>query len=791
MEVPNGAGSRSIALAVAAVLAATAAPRMAPAAPAVDSGGLEEIIVTARKRSENLQDVPVSIDVLTKKDLENLAIAGFEDYAEKVPSISFISTGPGSQLFVMRGVSDGSNPTYANSSATGFFVDDMSTSWFGVQPDLHLYDLAQIEVLNGPQGTTFGAGAMAGAVRYITNRPDLDARSGGVDVDVGKITDGTSNHTYEGFLNLPLVPGRLGLRLSAFSDHHGGFIDNLPATRHWINGTTSDNSAWAGKDYNTAQSEGGRVALLGKISDSWNASLTYSYQRQETHGAWDEDLAHSGPRAVSRFGPEGRVNHAKLADLHVEGDVGIADLVFASTYWSLPTRQLNEYSQYVENYNGGSAESFACLDDPVFGSGSYGGCNAPVQWYEFHTNPERWSDELRLVSKAGGKFHWLAGLYWEKTRDRESGSTFFMPGLRTDGAAFQYYETYYGATASSLPPGIWYAYRTRTDNKQSTEFANISYDITPRLNAEAGAVHFQADSRYYSPYGQFAYVPTSPSLSTNTSHKWNGKLGINYKLTDHALLYLDAAQGFRDGGSNSGFPPGCYDRGAPAKYVPDTLTNYEFGWKTTSLAGRLVLNGAAYQMDWKDLQTTIYDPDICAPSSFNANVGNARVRGAEANIDFKADEHWKLQAAANYTDSHLVQSHYATFQHNVGERLPFVPYLSYSFNVRYQRPVAARLDAYAQFDLAYKGDMWNDLHVEGARGFPRQLQPGYSILTLRVGLMPGGGRWLAELYARNLTDKNAIVYSNTFNFDLRETTNEPRVVGLRVNYRFGKETNAE
>mgnify|MGYP000893565245 CR=1 FL=1 len=114
-------------------------------------------------------------------------------------------------------------------------------------------------------------------------------------------------------------------------------------------------------------------------------------------------------------------------------------------------------------------------------------------------------------------------------------------------------------------------------------------------------------------------------------------VGINYKLTDHALLYLDAAQGFRDGGSNSGFPPGCYDRGAPAKYVPDTLTNYEFGWKTTSLAGRLVLNGAAYQMDWKDLQTTIYDPDICAPSSFNANVGNARVRGAEANIDFKAD----------------------------------------------------------------------------------------------------------------------------------------------------------
>ena len=791
-----------IGIAVASILA-MAAPRGAAVAATTPSDQLEEVIITARKRVENLQKVPISVDVFTKKDMQNLAIDQFEDYAEKVPSMSFISVGPGAQLFVMRGVSDGSNPNYATSSATGFFVDDSSTSWFGVQPDLHLYDIAQIEVLNGPQGTTFGAGSMAGAVRYITNKPDVNNFSAGIDLDGGTIKGGEQDGTAEGFLNVPLIKGVLGLRASAFSDHHGGFINNVLTTRNWANGTTSDNSAWAGKNYNREHVEGGRLALSATFSDRWSASLTYSYQRQHTQGAYDEDLANSGPRSVARFGPEGRENQAKLVDFHVDGDVGIADLVFASTYWSLPTRQNNEYSQYMENvsaysyYTGvpvlvkGSQQGFACLSDPVWGGTPFTSCNVPVQYFEYHTNPERWSNEVRLVSKPGGRFHWLAGVYSEKTRDKNSGSTYYMPGMRTDGAAFQYYEALYGTTASSLPPGTWYAYQTRSDYKQTTEFANISFDITDKLNVEAGTVHFHADSKYYSPFGQFSYAPTTPALSTNTSAKWNSKVGVNYKVTDRILVYADFAQGFRDGGANSGYPQNCYDAGVPQKYVPDTLNNYELGWKTTGLHGRLLINGAAYEMRWKDLQTLIYDFDICAPSSFSVNVGDARVRGAETNAELKLSQNWTVQAAASYTDSHLTSSRYTNFQENVGERLPFVPYLSYSWNVRYEHPLGGNLSGYIQLDSAYKGDMWNDLHVAGSHGIPRINQPPYAITNLRIGLNPDGGHWLTELYIRNLTDKNAIIYSNTGNFDLRESTNQPRVIGLRFNYRVGKETNSE
>ena len=793
---PTRAMYPAIGLAVAAAIAGFSAPIMPVFAAAADNSSqeaLDVVIVTARKRSENLQDVPLSIDVLSKKDLGQLDIESFDDYAQKIPSVSFISTGPGTQFLVMRGVADGSNPTYSNSSATGFFVDDMSTSWAGVQPDLHLYDIERIEVLNGPQGTTFGAGSMAGAVRYVTSKPDLNAFSAGVDFSGGSISNGDQNWSLEGFFNAPLIPGKLGLRVSAYSVSHGGFINNLLTTRVWKNTAVSNNAAWARSNYNTEHTAGGRIALRGELNDKWSGTLTYSFQRQNAVGAWDQD-PNLPPRTVSRFGPESNRFEARMADLHVDGDLGIADLVFASTYWSLPRRQQNEYSQYIENFHNGANEGVTCANSPPpLGTGPYTDCAVPIQYYEYHTNPERWSNELRLASKPGGKFHWLVGLYTEKTRDKNSGSTYFMPGLRTDSPAFQYYNAYNGTAPgfTSLPPGIWYGYQTRSDYLQTTEFANISFDMTDKLSVEAGAVHFKSDFSYYSPYGQFAYVDTSPALSVGSSAKWNGKLGINYRLTHGVMVYANFGQGFRDGGSNSGYPQSCYDNGVPHSYVPDTLNNFEVGWKTTSQGGRLVWNGAAYLMKWKQLQTLIYDVDICAPSSFNVNVGDALIQGVESNLDYKLSDHWSMQASGSYTDSHLKSSPYPTFQANVGERLPFVPYFNWSWNLRYQRHLGADMLAYAQLDMAHKGPMWNDLHVEGAHGFPRILQPGYNIANLRIGLNPVDSRWLAELFVTNLADTNAIVYSNTFNFDLRETTNEPRVVGLRLNYRFGKISGAE
>jgi iron complex outermembrane recepter protein len=797
----------SIALAVAAALAGAGMPGAAARADAADtasgsSGALQEVVVTARKREENLQDVPISIDVFSKKDLENLAINSFDDFAQKVPAISFISTGPGTQLFVCRGVSDGSNPNYANTSSTGFLFDDLSMGYEGGQPDLNLYDIERIEILEGPQGTTFGASAMSCVIRYITNKPDVHAFSAGVDLDGGQIQGGRQNWTYQGFVNIPIIDGILGFRASALSDSSGGFINNELTTRTWVNGTVSNNSVWARNNYNREHIEGVRAALKLVLGDRWTSTLTYGYQRQSTAGAWDEDPT-LAPRTVERFGPESNQFQTKTLDLNVQGDVGIGDLTFASTYWQQPRRQWNEYSAYEQNFNAGAKatppggypgtqEGFTCQSDPYYGGTPFTGCNVPVQFYYYSVNPTRESNELRLASKPGGRFHWLGGLYWERTTDKSISNTYYMPGLVYSGAAFQSYANYYGLTQPTLPAGEWYAYTERTDYLQTSEFANISYDLTDKFSLEAGVVHFHSDYSSYTPFAQFAYYDSGPSTVKTDSHKWDKRFGLNYKISDNNMAYALYSEGFRDGGSNAGSPYSCYQAGVPQTYTPDTLKNYELGLKTTSFQNRLVWNSSVYLMDWDNLQSLIYNPLVCSSSSYNINVGKARIYGAETQLTAKLGDNWTVQAGASYNDSRVTSTVTPAYQAYVGERLPFAPYFSWSWNARYEHPLGQTLRGYAQFDMAAKGDMYNGLNpTDKNTDLPRILQPPYIIMNLRFGLNPAGGRWLTEFYISNLADKNAIVYSNTGNFDVRETTNQPRVFGLRVNYRWGNEKNSE
>ncbi len=279
-------------MAIASILSGAAAATVMPAL-AADSDALAEITVTARKQTENLQDVPQSIDVFTSKDIQNLAISQFEDYATRSPSISYISIGPGYQQFFMRGVSDGSNPNVANTSTTGLYLDEQSLSYFGGIPDLHMYDIQRIEVLNGPQGTLYGASSMSGAVKIITNKPDPTGlcrrhrsrwrpnRRRFAEWDCRRICE----HSVD---QRRCRAAGIGLLLT----HQGGFIDNLLTTRNWINGTTSDNSEWAGNNYNHEAMYGGRAAINFKFNDTWSAILSGDYQTQI-------DARRLGPRSVA------------------------------------------------------------------------------------------------------------------------------------------------------------------------------------------------------------------------------------------------------------------------------------------------------------------------------------------------------------------------------------------------------------------------------------------------------------------------------------------------------------
>ena len=201
-------------------------------------------------------------------------------------------------------------------------------------------------------------------------------------------------------------------------------------------------------------------------------------------------------------------------------------------------------------------------------------------------------------------------------------------------------------------------------------------------------------------------------------------------------------------------------------------------------------------MPWKNYQSLLFDPGVCASNSFNANIGDARIYGMESNVKYQASRFLSMELSASYNDSRITSDVYYSaasikqglggFDVRPGERLPYVPYFNWSGNIRYDAPVKDALHGYAQYDIAHKGDMFNGLQENGSNGLPYVLQPGYSIMNLRFGLNNADQGWTTELYITNLANKNAVIYTNEGNFDLRQTVNEPRVFGARLTYRFGK-----
>ena len=805
----------NVALAVAAALYGVAAGGVPPAlaagrSSAADPGGsnvLQEVIVTATKRAENLQNIPETIEALSSSDIEKLGITHFEDIVRAMPTVSYQSIGPTDQMFYIRGVSDGSNANAANISTTGYFLDDASTSYYGYIPDLHLYDIQRIEVLDGPQGTLFGGSAMSGAIRIITNKPDLDTFSAGTDLDYGSIDHGGNNTTAEAFVNLPLIKGRTALRLSAYVVHDGGYIDNVLATRNWVNGVVSTNAPWARNNYNTERQYGGRAALAQKFGDSWKAVLTVNYQRQNTAGSWTQDPTRYGLRRVAHFGPESISNSFTDFDLNVQGDVGIGDLVFASTYWTYPYHYATEYSEYVQynpfpdSYQNSPPllQSLTCQTGPTIqhGTDPYGGCQAPDMYYTYDQWTSQWSNELRLQSKPGGRWHWLAGLYWQKTH--QTWDTYYLlPGLQSNGEAYQsaltYYSYYETGTATPLPHE-WYSSVNRNDSLNTAEFADVSFDLTKRWTLEGGLRYF--DWRFGSgdQWAGYFYQPKAPAGPYDASgHKLSGKASLSYKVTPNVLLYGTFSQGYRQGGTNGGASSSCYQKGVPLTYQPDTLNNFEVGWKTGLLQGRMRWNGAFYYMRWNGYQAPIFDGSIC-PTTFNANFGTARIYGAETNFAYRIIDGLTLEATANYNDSRLVsvQPNFSGVLAQMivpNETLPYVPYFSYSANVRYDRSLGAALTGFIEYDIAHKGDRWSDLRALanpalGSRaGSARVLEPQYNISDVRLGIQSPDDTWSLEGYITNLWNTNAVILVNTGNYDRRETTNEPRVVGVHVSYRF-------
>ncbi len=792
-DLPSSAGPRSDAVArtktaraprvvlscaIGAVLYAGMAARAGTSAPADD--GLAEVVVTARRRAENVQDVPQNIDVLTARNIKDLGVVRLEDVIALSPSISFISSGPGGQRMTIRGVSDGSSPNYgsSNESTVGYLVDDLALDHYGHNPDLHLYDIERIEVLNGPQGTLFGPGALAGAVRIITNKPDPGAFSAGGDVDGGAIAGGGRNGTYEGYANIPLVDGVSALRISAFSEHDGGYIDNLLSSRTWsVDGITSSNAAWAGKDFNTRNTYGGRIALLQNIGDHWHLLLSGNYQQQIYHGTWEDDPTLAGPREVREFAPSGGYNYARFLEAHVDGDVGIADLIYIGGLSSLASERFYNFSEYSQYSSyAGFVQPLTCVTDPSGGPGNHG-CQAPYMYGLPNGTTKRFSNELRLQSKPG-RVHWTVGLYSDKLRNPFSAAL-HLPNINFNGAPAQEALAAYEYKAMPVS-GDYYSSHYVDNYNEATEFGDVTFDLDDLWSIEGGVQHFHSAVAEAQQYASYFYYPRYSDYHRAFSNKTNLKAGIDFKAAPHSLWYVSFAQGYREGGFN--YVPSGSTAGVPQTFDPDTLNNYEIGFKTESPGARLIWNTAAYLMSWKHYQTIVNIPG--PPYSFQANIGDARIAGVESAVEWIPIDGLHLSFSGNYDDARLHSDTYQnpSFLVLPGERLPEAPLFNCSGVIRYERHIADET-AYAQIDIEHKGSMWNSLPIDN-----RVLQPEYSLVNLRFGVGNSGGAWRAEGYLTNVANKRAVIYEDTTGYgyypgiSTPQLATAPRVIGLRVSY---------
>ena len=322
-----------------ALLASTTLTSPVFAQAAEEAGSGDEIIVTAQKREENLQDVPISIQALGQEKLAERQVASFDDYAKLLPSVSFQSFGPGQSQLFFRGISSGGDGLHGGSlPGAGLYVDETPVTTIANAVDIHVYDIARVEALSGPQGTLFGASSLAGTLRIITNKPDASKFEGGVDVQVNKFGKGDTGGVLEGFLNLP-ISENAALRVVGFYKKEGGYIDNIAGTRTYILGDTDpttnltiNNTALVKKDFNPVETYGGRAALGIDLNDSWTVTPSIIYQRQTTKGPFLYD-PRAGDLNVVDYIPTRNKDRWYQAALTITGEVGNWDLVYSGGYF--------------------------------------------------------------------------------------------------------------------------------------------------------------------------------------------------------------------------------------------------------------------------------------------------------------------------------------------------------------------------------------------------------------------------------------------------------------------------
>lgn len=748
------AGAAVIVVPVAAVARAPGDAETPKAPDAITDDNA--IIVTARRRRETLQDIPLDIQAFDQKRLEALNVTGFDSYARFAPSISFVSTGPGQSKLVIRGVTESTGQGGGGGqSSAALYLDEQPITVDAANPDPRLLDIERIEVLSGPQGTLYGASSQSGTVRIITNKPDPAKTAGYVEGGVSGTRHGALSYDVNAMLNLPVVADTLTLRVVGFRTRDGGYIDNvLGATP----GGGKDNAAFVRRDVNREDSHGGRAALRWDFAPDWKATASFVFQDVDVAGRSDYDQDAGDLKAV-RFLNEHYHDKWSQSGLTVNGDLGFADVVLAGAYFD------RKVSYFYDNTAYNFYLSSLAQANPVY-DGFYDFGPDPTGYARNDVFARRYTGEARLTSKGGGPVGWVAGGFYQKA----------TTGYTSDSEVDDYTDTpSYQSVADQLPgpTDIYFHQKLRYEQEQFAIFGEASYRIGRKLTLTAGGRYYDStnDGLIQSQF-PFGLAQEDSRLKAKESG-FTPKLNLSWKRSGDLLLYATYSQGVRLGGANR-------DRSGlavPTQYKGDKLTNYEIGAKTQWLDGKLTVNLTAYDMKWNDIQLSVLNPNPATFFYVVVNAGKADIKGIEGEFSVRPGGGFSFGGSATVASAKLAQDN-ALLGVMKGARLPVSPKFKGALYGEYDVPVAA-VDghAYLRADFSHSGASFNNLDPATANR-----QAPYDLANLQIGIE--NGVWKFNAYANNLFDERA-QYSvvNYYNM-LRITPARPRQFGVTVKRAF-------
>ncbi len=692
---------------------------------------LGEIVVTAQHRSEKLQDVPISMSVVTGATLENFGEKSINDYAAGMPNVAISSGagagGNGSSFGVSSTRAVAIRGVYGNNT-TSFYLNDTPIP---MSLDPRALDIARVEVLRGPQGTLFGASAMGGTIRLITRKPSLEKTSGKVDLEGSDVNHGGGGYSVDGTLNVPLIRGTVGARVNVFSGFDPGLY-----TRTWggpldprspIIAYPPGGAPVGQKDHVGAQQTTGISAAL-KIAPSAIPGLTITpllmYQHSNTNGY---PLADYTPNNFTQTRPlnvpEAVEDRWSFAGLTVRQETSFGRFIGSGTYFYRNAYDLEDTTDI---------NAIAFWGIPYY-------VPAPLQNTLI---TKTWTSEARFESSFSGPVQVVLGVF-SSISDRTFREYYLAPGLDA-------------ASGGALGTDLEYTQATPNTDKERAAFVDVTYKMTDRIQVSAGIRRaYLNHSGAYTANGPLNGGFSGPPDTYGNHGEYDSapRYTAKYQIAPNQMLYASAAKGFRIGGTNSLLPAICtadlaalgLKNGAP--FTSDSLWSYEIGSKNTWAAGHVQSRFALYQIDWKGIQQSVY-----LPCTFNlvANSGAARSDGAEFETDIAPIDNLTLNLAIGYENARITE---ATTQSRtvVGQSLTGVPKWSGSVSGQYTIPIGDRT-GFLRAQWQYTGARTSFNNVAPPIG---RALPSYTVLNLRTGARQGP--WELTLFVENVFDKLGVI----------------------------------